>query len=398
MSNLTVKKIESLLAAGRKARVLDGQGLALQIRGPGRASWILRFTSGGRVRELGLGSFKRVGLADARAKAAEAKVQLAKGEDPIALKQRPTAKVSPSKAMTFGDATEAFWAAHQSRWRNLKVKMQWVPFMRHHGARLWGMAVSEVTHTAILPAIEPLWGPHPETAHRLLHRIGQVLDFSRVKGWRTGETPRMKGTFEYVLPKAANANQRHHHALPLAELPAFMARLEALPGTAALAFRFAILTASRVGEVFGMTWGEVEGSVWRIPAFRYKTLKEHLVPLSPAALSVLAACPRFADNPYVFPSPNKAGAPLSNMAIIQLLKRMGVKTTAHGTARSTFSDWAHDHTDFSHEVIEECMGHQTGNAVSRAYRRGAAIEKRRALLTEWSLVLTAPIRLATAAE
>jgi integrase len=338
-------------------------------------------------------------LAQARAKAAEARALVVKGEDPIAAKM-PKAKVQPSKAMSFGDATEAFWAAHQSRWRNQKVKMQWVPFMRRHGARLWGMPVADVTHSSILPAVEPLWGPHPETAHRLLHRIGQVLDFSRVKGWRTGETPRMRGTFEYVLPKAANANQHHHHALPLAELPAFMARLEALPGTAALAFRFAILTASRVGEVFGATWDEIdlEAKIFRISAFRYKTLKEHLIPLSSSALAVLAACPRFADNPYVFPSPNKAGAPLSNMAIIQLLKRMGIKTTAHGTARSTFSDWAHDATDFSHEVIEECLGHAVGNAVSRAYRRGAAIEKRRCLLSLWADTLTAPIRLATAAE
>jgi integrase len=261
--------------------------------------------------------------------------------------------------------------------------------MRRHAAGIWGMPVSEVTHTAILSVVEPLWGSKRETARRLLHRSGQVLDFSRVKGWRTGETPRMKGTFQYVLPKIANTNIRHHAALPLAELPAFMRRLEALPSTTALAFRFAILTASRVGEVYGATWSEIdlEAKVFRIPASRYKTQKEHVVPLSSSAMAVLSACPRFADNPYVFPSPNKARAPLSNMAIIVLLQRMGVKTTAHGTARSTFSDWAHDTTDFAHEVIEECLGHLTGNVVSRAYRRGAALDKRRALLELWGLTI-----------
>jgi integrase len=337
------------------------------------------------VRELGIGSLKHVTLAQARAKATEAKAALARGEDPIALKQGQKAKAQPSPGRSFGDATEAFWTAHQSRWRNQKVKRQWLPFMRRHGAGLWMIPVADVTHTAILPLVEPLWSAKRETARRLLHRIGQVLDFSRVKGWRTGETPRMKGTYEYALPKAVNINQRHHAALPLAEMPAFMRRLEALPGMGALAFRFAILTASRVGEVFGATWSEfdLEAKIWRIPPHRYKTLKEHVIPLSSAAMAVLAACPRFNANPFVFPSPHKPSAPLSNMAIIILLRRMGVKTTAHGTARSTFSDWAHDHTDFSHEVIEEVLGHATGNVVSRAYRRGAALDKRRALLELW---------------
>jgi integrase len=309
---------------------------------------------------------------------------VAEGGDPIAAKRPAKAKTLDSP--TFGQAAEFFWQVSQARWRNSKVRNGWPRFMATHAAPLWEHPVSSIDHHIMLQAIEPLWGPHPDTGRRLLHRICQVLDFSRVKGWRTGETPRMRGTFEQVLPKAANINQPHHHALPLAQLPAFMARLETLPGVAALAFRFTILTASRVGEVFGATWAEIDmdAKIWRIPAARYKTQREHIVPLSAAAMDVLVQCPRFDDNPYIFPSPTKAGAPLSNMAIIVLLKRMGIQTTAHGTARSTFSDWAHDFTDVPHEVIEECLGHQTLNAVARAYRRGAALEKRRALLELWA--------------
>jgi integrase len=386
MTKLTSKKIEALRRAGHQGRVLNGDGLMLQCRGKGkdgqgRASWLLRYTVKGRVKELGLGSIKDVSLAQARQKAAAARLSINEGKDPIDAK-RPQRSMVLIASPTFGQAVNSFYNSNLSRWRNSKVRNGWPRFMATHAALLWEQPVSNIDHHIMLQAIEPLWGPHLETAHKLMNRIAQVLDFSRVKGWRTGETPRMKGTFEHVLPKAANINQHHHHALPLTELPPLMRLLEALPGVAALAFRFTILTASQVGEVFGATWAEIDidAKIWRIPAIRYKTQKEHLVALSSHTMQVLASCPRFTDNPYVFPCPTKAGARLSNMAIITLLKRMGIKTTAHGTARSTFSDWAHDFVDVSHEVIEECLGHQTGNAVSRAYRRGQALEKRRALL------------------
>jgi integrase len=389
MTRLTTKKIESLLKAGHRGRVLDGNGLMLQCRGrgkdgQGRASWLLRYTVKGRVHELGLGRIQDVSLAQARQKAAAARLSMAEGKDPIAAK-RPQRGMVLSASPTFGQATESFYNSNLSRWRSSKVRNGWPRFMATHAAPLWGRPVSDIDHHLMLQAIEPLWGAHPDTAHKLMNRIAQVLDFSRVKDWRTGETPRMKGTFEYVLPKAANVNQRHYHATPISELPALMARLAALPGTAALALRMTVLTACRVGEVYGATWDEMdlEAKVWRIPAARYKTQKEHVVPLSSAAMEVLARCPRFNGNPYCFPSPTKAGAPLSNMAIIVLLtKRLGLKTTAHGM-RSTFSDWVADSTEFSFETREECLGHTVGNKVTQAYRRGAALQKRRELLELW---------------
>jgi integrase len=389
LTKLTAKKIESLLKAGHQGRVLDGDGLMLQCRGKGkdgqgRASWLLRYTVKGRVRELGLGSIKFVTLAQARQKAAAARLSLADGRDPVDAKHPVKAK--PNAAHTFGSSAEAFWQAHRSRWHNVKVCNQWLPFMARHCRPIWDQPIAQINHHHVLALIEPLWVSKYTTAKRIANRVGQICDYAKVKGHRDGDNPaRFKGLLQYALPPH-NDNTRHHHATPISELPALMERLAALPDTAALAFRLAILTACRVGEVFGATWDEIDlgAQLWTIPATRYKTGKAHQVPLSPQAMEVLAACPRFDRNPYVFPSPTKAGAPLSNMAIIVLLKRMGLKTTAHGTARSTFSDWAHDFTDVSHEIIEECLGHQTGNAVSRAYRRGQALEKRRALLTLWA--------------
>jgi integrase len=294
--------------------------------------------------------------------------------------------------MSFGAACEAFWKAQQSRWRNNHVRSQWLPFMERHAARIWEVPVDQVDQRLMVIILTTLWGVKHVTAQRLLHRCGQVLDYSRVMGWRSGANPaRFRGELEYALPKRpANVNVKHLAATPLSELPALMERLKGIESIAAMAARFTILTASRPGEAFKATWSEIDlkTKLWILSPERYKTGRGHIVPLSPAALAILDQCPCFEGNNFVFPSPFKRVAPISPMAVILLFQRYGIKTTLHGTARSTFSDWAHDFTETPSEIIEECLGHQVGNSVRRAYRRGAAIEKRRALLELWAKRLT----------
>jgi integrase len=161
-----------------------------------------------------------------------------------------------------------------------------------------------------------------------------------------------------------------------------MERLAAIPGPAALAARFCILTATRPGETFNAKWSEITGDMWTIPAGRYKTGKQHTVPLSSAALAILDQAPRFEGNSFIFVSPMKHGASISAMSVIQMFKRHGIKTTLHGTARSTFSDWAHNETRFPHEVIEQTLGHTLGGVV-RAYWRRQPIDKIHQLLEMW---------------
>jgi integrase len=405
---LTTKKIESLLKAGRKCRVLDGLGLHLQVRSNTNASWVLRYLSPltGKTRELGLGSVSQVTLAVARQKAAESRLIVSRGQDPLnaatILRHNGRAGITesgPPSVMTFGQAATQFWNAQQGRWRNKRVREDWLDFMHRHAKRMWDVPVAAVDQQLMVMVLQPLWSAKHCTARRIMHRVGQVLDFSRVMGWRSGANPaRFKGELEYALPKRpANVNVRHLGAVPLSELPALMERLATVPGTTACAARFCILTATRPGEVFGARWDEIDGNLWRIPAARYKTLREHSVPLSAAAIKVLEACPRFDGNPYCFVSPRLVGKPLSNMSVITLFKRMGVRATLHGTARSTFSDWAHNDTDVPHEIIEECLGHAVGSAVSRAYRRGQALDRRRVLLELWAKRLTSPA-LVTAVE
>jgi integrase len=396
MTKLTTKKIEALLKVGRKARHLDGQGLHLQVRGIGRASWILRYVSPstGKTRELGLGSWQQVGLAEARKRAAEARVMVSKGIDPVEAKKPARAAAGPH-VPTFGAAAETFFETNKSRYRNAKVRNDWLKMMHRHCGKIWNLPVDAIGTDETLSIVQPLWLPHNVTARRVMHRIGQVIRFAYVRKWRpTLDNPaRYGGQLEYVLPRNANKNVRHHPAVELDQLPALMARLAALPGTAALAARFAILMAARPGEVYGMQWSEVDptAQTWTIPGHRYKTGIEFTRPISRAALAVLDACPRVAGNPFCFVSPIRPRMPLSNIGVAALFKRMGIKASLHGTSRSGFSSWTHNDAQFDHTIIETCLGHQLPGTV-KAYWRSPPLNKMRDIFDQWANFCLGKIR------
>jgi integrase len=156
---------------------------------------------------------------------------------------------------------------------------------------------------------------------------------------------------------------------------------------AARAVEFLVLTAARSGEIRGATWGEIQGDLWVIPAERMKAGATHTVTLSTAARAVLADFGPGEPNEYIFPSQTKS-RPLSDMALTMLLRRMGQEAfTIHGF-RSAFKDWAVDCTEFPDEISEEALAHIVGSKVRRAYRRGEALDRRRALMEAWANHLT----------
>jgi integrase len=222
-------------------------------------------------------------------------------------------------------------------------------------------------------------------------RIESVLDWATARGYRTGENPaRWRGHLENLLPKKTKVRAvEHHAALPYPEIADFIAALREQAGVAARALEFAILTAARTGEVIGAQWDEINVAdrLWTIPAARMKAGKEHRVPLSGAALAILETMPRSGD--YMFAGA-RAGRPLSNMALLMTLRRMGHgELTAHGF-RSTFSDWCAERTAFPAEVREMALAHAVGDKVEAAYRRGDLFDKRRQLADAWAKFCAQP--------
>lgn len=381
------------LAAERLAKkpgmYCDGKGLYLRVTSPSARSWAFRYMRDKKAHEVGLGPYPAVSLAEARKRAAEARQLLAHGKD--LLIERASAKAAQAagvaRAVTFKDAAERYIAAHKAGWKNAKHAAQWTTTLATYAYPLIGESPVQAIDTGlVLKVLEPIWTAKTETASRLRGRIESVLDWARVRGYRDGENPaRWRGHLEQLLPARSKVQRvQHHAALPYAELPKFMAALRAQDGVSASALEFAILTVARTGEVIGAKWTEVDlkEKVWTVPAERMKADKDHRVPLSARAVEILQSMKALGSAEFVFPGPNKK--PLSNMALLMLLRRMGRKDiTAHGF-RSTFRDWAAEHTNFPAEVAEMALAHAVGDKVEAAYRRGNLFAKRRELMNAWA--------------
>ena len=232
--------------------------------------------------------------------------------------------------------------------------------------------------------LRPIWSVKPETASRVRQRIEAVLDYAGAIGLRSGDNPaRWRGHLDNLLPKPTKVRAvEHHAALPWQETPLFVADLAKREGIGARALAFAILTAARSGEVRGMTWREIEGDVWTVPAGRIKAGREHRVPLTAAALALLGE-PGDPEK-LVFPSEMKPGRALSDMSLTAVLRRMGRGgLTVHGF-RSSFRDWAGESTPHPREVIEAALAHRLKDKAEAAYARGDLFAKRRRLMADWA--------------
>jgi integrase len=400
------RKVEKLSSAAVKnankpGMYGDGGGLWLHV-GPNALdednkptktgkSWIFRFMLDGKAREMGLGPLYTIGLSEARDLAQECRKQVLGGIDPLEVKhaKRKARKLEAAKAITFKDCAGKYIAANKAGWRNAKHAGQWEATLKAYVYPIIGpLAVGEIDTGHVTKILTPIWTTKTETASRVRGRIEQVLDYATTHGWRGGENPaRWRGHLENVLPKKSKvAKVEHHAALPWREIGAFTKTLKAENGTAALALQFAILTAARTGEVIGARWSEIDlqQKVWTVPAERMKAEREHRVPLTEDAVAILTEAKKIPqeNTDYVFPG-GKKDKPLSNMAMLVLLKRMKRgDLTAHGF-RSTFRDWAAE-TGQPNDIAEAALAHTLGSKTAIAYQRGDMLDRRRKLMESWA--------------
>ncbi len=369
---------------------LDGGGLYLQVGESGSKSWIFRFALNGKERQMGLGPFHTITLADARIAATDCRKLLLRQIDPIEARDADKTRkaLQDARSITFAECAAAYIRAHRSDWRSAKHAEQWPTTIETYcGPIIGGLPVQDVDTGLVVKVLEPIWTAKPETASRLRGRIESVLDWARVSGYRTGDNPaRWRGHLDNVLPALKKSKRvKHHPALPFDAMGEFMEALRTQEGIAARGLEFLILTATRTGEVIGAKWDEIDlnAALWTIPAARMKAHREHRVPLSPRAVKLLQGLLAKRQGDYVFPG-QKEGKPLSNKAMLELLKRMDRgDLTVHGF-RSTFRDWASERTNYPRDVCEMALAHAVSDATEAAYRRGDLFEKRRRLMAEWA--------------
>jgi integrase len=356
----------------------DGDGLYLHISDSGSKSWILRYRLGGKRRDMGLGRYPLFTLADARKRANTQRRLIADQVDPLANGRRranPIAVAEAPAGITFAQVAELVIAAKRSAW-SPKQEKNWRQTLRDH-VPFGGKPVAAVNVDMIENALRPIWSTKRITATRVRQRIEAVLDFATVKKFREGDNPaRWTGHLEHILAGDPLGETSGHEALPHTEVADFMAQL---PDTlAGKALAFTILTGARTGEALKATWSEFDlrSRLWTVPASHMKERKEHKIPVSDAALAILAGLPSNGE-------PASRVFPIGAAEMWRVAKKLRPEITVHGF-RATFRTWAQETTDFPSETVEHCLAHITGDASERAYKRGDAIEKRREVMAAWA--------------
>jgi len=367
---------------------VEARGLYLNVTADGSKSWVLRVVANGRRRELGLGSYPDVGLAQAKTESARYRQVARRGGDPVAERDKDRIEL-----MTFEQAARAAYDDHKDSWRNAKHQAQWINTLTAYAFDPIGnKPVSTIESPDVLKVLAPIWLTKPETARRVRQRMALVLDWGKANGYRTGENPCNAARSGAGLPKQPMKpeDKRHFAAMSYVNVPGFLEELRAGPASQSvlLALEFLILTAARTGEVLGAKWSEIDlqANLWTIPAGRMKAKRTHIVPLSLRAVAILkdaAKLPRRGD--YVFPGIE--GAKLSNMALLMLLRRMGKDCTAHGF-RSAFRTWAAEKTNFPNQLCEWALAHGITDKTEASYNRTDQRDRRRKLMAAWETFLS----------
>ncbi len=385
-------------------------GLALRVTAAGARSWVLRVTMGSKRRDMGLGAYPAVTLAQAHEKARSAREAVQQGQDPILERERARSalRAAQAAALTFDQCAAAFIKANRAGWSNAKHAQQWTNTLKQWASpKLGRLLVRDIGLTHVLAVLEQpadstepagpnFWTGKTETASRVRSRVEQVLDWAAVRNLRDKDNPaRWRGNLDKLLPAPEKVKKTEHHpAVPIADVGAFMARLRQSEGIAARALEFTILTAARSGETRGATWAEIDLSTatWVVPADRMKAKREHRVPLSDAALALLNGLPRLEGTDLVFPSPTSTAEralPLSDMALTAVMRRMNADAVPHGF-RSTFRDWVGERTAYPGDIAEMALAHTIQNKAEAAYRRGDLMAKRRRMMSDWAAFLEKP--------
>ena len=378
---LSAARVRTLKKPGRYS---DGEGLHLFITKTGQKSWVQRITIVGRRRDIGLGSFPPVTLAQARKKAIENRAMIAEGRDPVVEKQK-------AKIPTFKEAAIVVHKANKPRWRNAHHISSWIKTLERHAMpKLGATPINRIDRTGVLQVLTPIWTTKPETARRVRQRMRTVFRWAMAHGFI--ESNPAGEAIDGALPRMPKV-KAHLRSLPYQEVGKALQIVDASEASlpSKLCFRFLVLTAARSGEARGATWDEIDlkNQVWRMPGERMKSGVEHRLPLSIQACYVLAEASALLDESgLVFPSLNRKHAPLSDMTLMKILRSVGLadRATVHGF-RSSFKNWTLEQTDTPWAVSEAALAHTLCNSTEQANARSDLFERRRTLMQQWAVYL-----------
>lgn len=380
---LTNAKLRSL-PIGKK--VSDGGGLYYQPTAPNKGKWSYRFAMDGKSHEMGLGTFPEISLKEARLAHAEQRKLFVSGNNPIEARRRIEQSQKASQARKFSDVAEMVIRAKRPTWTNEKSEKQWRSSLETYAYPILDKKpLAEITRADVLEVLEPKWNELTETLWRVRQRMRAVFAYAKTKGWYSEFNP---AEWEHNLDTVLSRKRfiGHHESLPYNRLPWFYSSLQQFDTISAYALQFTILTAARTSEVRLAKPEEIDftRAIWNVPAERMKARASHRVPLSKPVLALVESVMRKHNQPFIFPS-TKPEIGLSNGAMHQLIRKRypNEKFTVHGF-RTTFRMWAAEVGDYDQNLAEIALAHSQDKKVEGAYMRSKLIDKRRAMMENYS--------------
>lgn len=375
LSDIQIRKLT------KKGRYGDGLCLYLEVTALGSKQWLLRTTVNGERINMGLGGYPTVPLAEARQKAMEYRCLAKKGINPIDFR-RQSNRIIP----TFEEAARKVHANNIPTWKETKAVDQWINSLENYAfPKIGAKKLNDIRPSDILSVLEPIWVEKHSTANRVRQRMSRVFDWAKTQEYIANENP-VTGIKQGLVK--VNSRVKHFKALPYEDISKFICTLKTSSQTAnvKLGLEFLILTACRSGELRAAEWSEIDhhSRRWKIQAKRMKAGREHHVPLSNRAISILDEIKDISGNSkYIFPSSQNWKKSMSDATISKAVKTMGYEVTVHGF-RSTFRDWASETRTYPNDVVEMALAHTNPNRIEAAYKRGDLFDKRIKIMDDWA--------------
>lgn len=382
--SLSEAKVRNAKPRSKKYKIADGDGLFLLVLPSGGKYWRMRYFFGGQEKQLALGVYPEVSLADARDRRTQAHRVLSVGNDPGDAK-RESKRVMVAKDADQFEAVAREWLDNRRHeWAPSSLRVKNIYLERYVIPALGPKPITAITASEVLEFLRGIEAKGTlDTARRVSQMCGQIFRYGIATGRaERNPVPDLKGALKTPVVK-------HHSYLKAKELPDFLRALDAYDGKrlTKLALRLLLLTFVRTNELRGAEWVEVdwEASLWRIPAERMKANAAHIVPLSEQAVDVLRDLQTLSGNrQHVFPNEHKPSTVMSENTMLFALYRMGYhsRATGHGF-RSTASTILNEQ-GFRPDVIERQLAHTERNNVRAAYNHAQYLPERRKMMQWWA--------------
>ena len=376
-----------------KGKYHDGKGLYISISSLGRGKWSYRYCIHSKSREMGLGTFPEVSIVDARQKAEDKRRLVLQKIDPIDEKKRQEI-LRNQQNKKFSQIADIYINHKKKKeWTNPKSEQQWRNTIATYASPILDKKpFIDINNEDIVEALLPIWNNKTETARRLQQRLARIFSFAKVMKWYKKDNPASwDAHLIHVLPNPWKIQKvKNFESLSYQETSNFYKELCQLELISSYALRLLILTATRTKEIIEAEFDEfnLKSRIWTIPAEKMKVRKEHKIPLSNEAISIVELMRKKHNHKYVFTNP-ATGNHISNGAMLVFLKKQfpHLKITVHGF-RSTFRDWAEETGNYHHHAIEFSLAHQLPTKVEKAYLRSDLFEQRKFIMNDWEKFLT----------